>query len=349
MSAVYLIGMVYNLFKENIMAQYITLPDGSRCYSGPNCLRHGNKGLPADFSTKTVTEQLKDMEKLKNPLSSKEPKEIDTQISELYDKYYEVAVPLNVAVVNLERTERILEEMSETSRYYESTSRSIERLEEKISEYHKEANQILEEVVPYELEYKRRPWTRGFLVKNSNGHVHKNMNCRTCTPSTQYIWLTDYSGKDEATLVADAGKVACTACYPSAPVEGLSRESRIQDPVLRQRQQERENRALEKAQREEAKRAKALTAPDGSVLKDVIDMPIRTVSSAERVASDIQAELRAVREGIMPNHSPEYNAKKQRVYDNLMDALAVKKGIERERLEHDMKPKFERKFKSTWT
>ncbi len=53
------------------------------------------------------------------------------------------------------------------------------------------------------------------------------MDCNTCFPTTRYQWLIQYSNDDEATIVDDAGKDACTICYPSAPAETLNRPSRI--------------------------------------------------------------------------------------------------------------------------
>src|SRR5699024_12010413 len=64
----------------------------------------------------------------------------------------------------------------------------------------------------------RGGWNRAFLVAGANGHVHSSTSCSTCHPTTQYAWMTDYSGADEDTIVADAGYRACTVCYPSAPV-----------------------------------------------------------------------------------------------------------------------------------
>ena len=75
--------------------------------------------------------------------------------------------------------------------------------------------------------YKNDPWTRAFLVINSNGHVHSSMGCSTCFDTTRYNWLVQYSNDDEATIVADAGQDACTVCYPSAPADVLNRPSRI--------------------------------------------------------------------------------------------------------------------------
>ena len=64
----------------------------------------------------------------------------------------------------------------------------------------------------------RGGWNRAFLVAGADGHVHAGTDCSTCRPTTQYVWMTTYSGADEDTIVGDAGYRACTVCYPSAPV-----------------------------------------------------------------------------------------------------------------------------------
>src|SRR5699024_1181900 len=64
----------------------------------------------------------------------------------------------------------------------------------------------------------RGGWNRAFLVAGAGGHVHSSTDCSTCRPTTQYAWMTNYSGADEDTIVSDAGYRACTVCYPSAPV-----------------------------------------------------------------------------------------------------------------------------------
>lgn len=62
-------------------------------------------------------------------------------------------------------------------------------------------------------------WSRFFLVTSSAGHVHSSMHCSTCRPTTQYGWLPELSGKDEAAAVDELGPTLCTVCFPSAPVE----------------------------------------------------------------------------------------------------------------------------------
>lgn len=73
-------------------------------------------------------------------------------------------------------------------------------------------------------------WTRAFLVDGSDGHVHSSMQCSSCYPTTQFVWLPQYSGADEREIVEAAGRSACTRCYPTAPVDVLSRPSTITNP-----------------------------------------------------------------------------------------------------------------------
>jgi hypothetical protein len=84
-------------------------------------------------------------------------------------------------------------------------------------------NGIENQMAPLEAEHTRRQWTRAFLVLTSgHGHVHKSMSCRTCYPTTLFHWFPEWSGRDEAEIVAAAGERACTVCYPSAPCTGPS-------------------------------------------------------------------------------------------------------------------------------
>lgn len=111
----------------------------------------------------------------------------------------------------------------------------------------------------------RGGWNRAFLVANGNGHVHSSMGCSTCRPTTQYAWLTDYSGADEATIVADAGHRACTTCYPSAPVgdaKSLPTKMFTPDELAAQRDRERREAwaKLSPAEKRARKRAEKLAA-----------------------------------------------------------------------------------------
>ena len=76
------------------------------------------------------------------------------------------------------------------------------------------------EVAKYDGAFNSRGgWTRFFLVNNPGGHIHSSMDCSTCRVDTEFTWLPEVSGKDEAAAVAEHGARLCTVCFPSAPVE----------------------------------------------------------------------------------------------------------------------------------
>ena len=133
------------------------------------------------------------------------------------------------------------------------------RLDAQADDYAPKIAAITEQMRPYNYEYDRRGgWTRAFLVQNTGGHVHSSMGCSTCFPSTRYAWLTEYSGHDEDQIVYAAGELACTVCYPTAPVEVLTRTGEIRRPT----DLEREQRAAEKATKNAAATAAAVNDPD---------------------------------------------------------------------------------------
>lgn len=142
------------------------------------------------------------------------------------------------------------------------------RLQEIIAKYRQariEANEIRIRIANLNAIYLQHKWTRAYLVTNSNGHVHKNQNCSTCFASTNYLWLTQYSGSPEEDIVSDAGQDACTVCYPSAPAEVLNRPS----VIVTQEKLEKEARKAERAEAKKVREAKRIaSAPtvDGSEL-----------------------------------------------------------------------------------
>ena len=110
---------------------------------------------------------------------------------------------------------------------YKGYQSSLDNANAKIAELQVALAAIEAEAAPYEAEYARRPWTRAFLCTANNGHVHKDRNCSTTRIRTQFAWMIDYSGKNEAEIVEDAGCIACTVCFPSAPVEALARPTKM--------------------------------------------------------------------------------------------------------------------------
>lgn len=158
-----------------------------------------------------------------------------------------------------------------------------------------EHSALLQAAEPLIAEYHRRGgWTRAYLVDNPDGHLHKSDNCPTLHKGnfmTRLFWITEVSGQDEAQIVEAAGEKACTVCYPSAPVNILKRPSRFEGPNMKAAREERETRAAEKAIRDAAKAEKAITNPDGTVLRGKHGR-INTVVSAWRELIDIIASHR---------------------------------------------------------
>jgi VCBS repeat-containing protein len=146
---------------------------------------------------------------------------IDTELSNLYDQIW---------VINSQIfTHQDYIASTEASRFMNDADKASH-----IAKYNKNIEMLIAKRKPLSLRraelmeiYKQDPWTRAFLVINSNGHVHSSMGCSTCFDTTRYTWLVQYSNDDEATIVSDAGQDACTVCYPSAPADVLNRPSRI--------------------------------------------------------------------------------------------------------------------------
>lgn len=141
-----------------------------------------------------------------------------------------------------------------------------------------EVERLLRLIAPLDAEYQRRPWTRAFIVQNTNGHIHSSRACATCYPTTDFGWLPQISGFPQGKIIELAGEMACTVCYPDAPVETRSRPCQLDTP---ERLAERDAKAAEKAERARVKAAKAITAPDGSPLRDEFGLPIATEVTAQ--------------------------------------------------------------------
>lgn len=146
---------------------------------------------------------------------------IDTELADLYDQIW---------VINSEiKSYQDYMQSTSSSRFMNDADKKtqIAKYAEKIDELLIKRAPLKDRVRELSRIYDRSPWTRAFLVINSNGHVHSSMNCNTCFDTTRYNWLIQYSNDDEATIVADAGETACTVCYPTAPADVLNRPSVI--------------------------------------------------------------------------------------------------------------------------
>lgn len=140
----------------------------------------------------------------------------------------------------------------------------------KALEGHREMLAALEaEQEPFVAEWrKRRGWTRYFLVTNGNGHVHRERNCPTCYPSTQFAWLPTLADHPESEMVAEFGEKACSVCFPTAP--SLYAEMKARGELSTSERRTQEEQAAKRAEKDAkaaAKAAKAITNPDGSPLR----------------------------------------------------------------------------------
>jgi len=174
---------------------------------------------------------------------------IDTELSALYDKRWNLRNELESAQDTKEFYEK----------HYPTRVEEITKYENKIQTIKASLREVFSQICELDEIYDQDPWTRAFLVINSNGHVHKSMDCSTCFPTTRYQWLVQYSNDDEKTIVDDAGQDACTVCYPSAPAEVLNRPSRIVTADKIAKAQAKAEREAKKAERIAKEKANAPT------------------------------------------------------------------------------------------
>ena len=155
----------------------------------------------------------------------------------------------------------------------------IDRNRKYVAEYTAEIDKLRDEARPYEDEFTRRGgWLRYFLVTNGNGHVHREMTCHTCYPTTRYAWLIDLADCDEDKMIEEWGEKACTVCFPDAPVNPFyNRPARVD-------REAREARDAEKAKKAADKNEKAITDVDGEPLR-VDGSVIRTKVAARNELS----------------------------------------------------------------
>lgn len=175
---------------------------------------------------------------------------------------------------------RIRQSESSKQRFYKLSAATIAEYEAEIAKQEAIAAEEQLAQLPGLTEFRTRGgWTRAFLVTNAGGHLHRSTGCSTCYPSTQFVWLTELSGKPETEIVELAGERACTICYPTAPVDVLQRASRLRPDV--EAREERAKLDAEKAEKRAAKDAKALTHPDGSEIR-IQYGTVKTVISGQR-------------------------------------------------------------------
>jgi hypothetical protein len=212
---------------------------------------------------------------------------IDTQLSALHDSRW-----------------RIIQDLKNEDDYVKFYQKNYPNRSEEIAKHAKkyqvlkdELTEVSKEILELNKIYNQDPWTRAFLVVNSNGHVHKTQDCSTCFDTTRFLWLVQYSNDDENTIVEDAGQDACTVCYPSAPAEVLNRPSRIVTADKVAKAQAKAERDAKKAAKLAKQKADAPTASgeflyfkDGKYT-EVIRTERTAVSEWNNLQYDINREI----------------------------------------------------------
>ena len=166
-------------------------------------------------------------------------------------------------------------------------------------------------------------WPRAYLVRNSNGHIHKSQDCVTCFPTTQYVWLTDMSGRDELEIAFLAGEKACTICYAHAPSSYFLRQCELEDPEVIEARRLRQIRKAEI----EAKRLKTgIWNPDGTplVVREYAFSKYKTEVKAERTAQSIAVNMLVGIQSMA--RTPEDIERSKEAIETILIALAHKRG-----------------------
>ena len=209
-------------------------------------------------------------------MSEKTPREVDTRLAELYALEERARSQRDSAMQRLHReagdmrardpqgktcwqlTDREALELAQTrsadpeSPFRHGAGRALTEWSAIVAEL----VVIREEQRELDAIYLARLWNRYFLVTNGNGHVHREMTCRTCFPTTQYAWLPELSGCDEAEMITEFGEKACTVCFPDAPANpAFHAPGRRDREVIEARQ-------AEKLVRQAVKDAKRLAADE---------------------------------------------------------------------------------------
>jgi len=153
-----------------------------------------------------------------------------------------------------EERQRLIDLAKKNADFY--NQESLERALENIALKEPEIARIKAEIAPLNDLYYANQWQRFFLVTNTNGHVHRSMECSTTYDTTDWAWLPHLSGLTDKEAVDDQGGILCTHCFPEAPSDYTSGESKA-------KREGREQRAEEKRVRDEIRLKKKITA-DGS-------------------------------------------------------------------------------------
>lgn len=291
------------------------------------------------------------------------PVEIDTELAEINARFYAKMRDVHLSRRYLEAAEANRADAEKRGRadLVNYDDKNIAHYKAKVAEHLKAALEISKEGAPHDAEFKRRGgWFRAWLVDNTSGHIHSSMECSTCYPSTEFVWLPEYSGRTEPELITDARSMACTICFPDAPVD--TRPGLIEAPA---RKAAREQREAEKAVRDAAKKAKGITNPDGTELLIPTELRIRRGETegypvkAERTAEIMTVDALVTEKVVQDGHLSTSRGYREGLEEEdrkvaevqlglLLPALAHKRGITEEELREALAPKVLAKYKKDY-
>lgn len=244
-------------------------------------------------------------------IANQTPAEIDAQIARIVSELAQVEHLI-------ERRENYITEAEARGYTY-----GVDKAQVDLDKLKNRSADLTEELGPHLAEYANRGgWNRYYLVTNAGGHIHSERSCSTCRVTTEFAWLTEYSGTAFAELVELAGERACSVCFAGQPNLVTDRPSQLTWDV-----KDRETKAAEKAAKDAAAAAKADKAAAGALLAPVTlggkyGEKIKTTRAARSTAVDRLVSL-AQRDWI-PNKAilPRYISD----YRLLVEALAAKEG-----------------------
>lgn len=299
------------------------IPDGSTWHAWQN--------LRAECDTAHAHAWLTQSVGMAVPLVESTPRDIDNQLSELWNELHTYNERRSLIQIDIRRMEQ------DTHIFY--TQEAIDRRKERLAETEAKIEELLDKTAPLEAEHRRRGgWSRYFrVISSGQGHVHASMNCHTCYPTTIYSWLPDLSGRGQEEAVDDYGSEMCSICFPNV----------LSHPSYQTRGRiEEERRArldTERAERDRIKTAKEIKNPDGTplVINSRWREVIRTAVTAERTLVDYLCELQSwyspenIEEQAAEASDPQgtktrLEQTRQAIIEDthkLIDALAHKKGL----------------------
>jgi hypothetical protein len=156
-------------------------------------------------------------------LAAATPAQIDAQLSGIWEMQASLRLRMKNARTSLGKLQQRKERQQARGTWFCWDDQELADLEARIYRMRRALADLDAEAEPFEAEFTRRGgWPRYFKVIGDGGHVHNGTRCQSCFPTTQFVWLVDLAGKDEAAMVEKWGHVACTICFKSAPVQEMA-------------------------------------------------------------------------------------------------------------------------------